>query len=87
LDVLAISDYNYNVLWYNPHMAGLFYGQMMKTLLLKISNTILAVFQLINKMSDEVANYFIANKDYLFSSVIMNFWQHCLKLENLFCKF
>jgi len=49
------------VLWYNLRMAGLFWGKMMK-----ISNTILAVFQLTNEMSAKAAHKFMANLDYIF---------------------
>jgi hypothetical protein len=37
----------------------------------KISNTILAVFQLMNEMSAKAANNFVSNVDYLFTSVEM----------------
>jgi len=37
---------------------------------MKISNTILAVFQQMNEMSAIVANNFIANLDYFFMSVL-----------------
>ncbi len=42
-------------------MAGFFKAEM-----IKISNTILAVFQLTNEMSAEAANKFMANLDYIF---------------------
>ncbi len=45
-------------IWYNLHTAGLFWGKMMK-----ISNTILAVFQLKNEMSAKAAHKFMANLD------------------------
>ncbi len=38
---------------------------------MKISNTILAVFQLMNEMSAKAANNFVSNVDYLFTSVEM----------------
>ncbi len=41
-------------------MAGLFKAEMMK-----ISNTILAVFQLRNHMSAKAAHKFMANLDYI----------------------
>jgi hypothetical protein len=39
---------------------------------MKISNTVLAIFQLMNEMSAKVTNNFTANLDYLFTSVELN---------------
>jgi len=38
----------------------------------KISNTILAAFQLLNEMSAKAAKIFVANLDYLFTSVAIS---------------